>query len=103
IVATAGNGRVALPTGEDGDATGADRVLDSVFVSGDAVSGETSVNDSKQLFANGRVGEREQHAFIDSAGRALSAGIELADGIDFIAKEFDAERAVGVGGIDVED
>ena len=48
------------------------------------------MNGGQQLFANRRIGEREEHAFIDGVGGALRAGIELADGFDFVAKELDA-------------
>ena len=32
----------------------------------------------------------------------MRGGIEFADGIGFVAEEFDAQRAIGFGGVDVE-
>ena len=103
IVAATGDGRIHLPSGKNGDAAGTDRFLDGFFVADDTMSGKTRVNGGEQFFTNGRVGEREEHAFIDGAGGALRAGIELADGVDLVAKELDAKRTVGFAGIDVED
>ena len=55
------------------------------------------------MLADRGFGEREQQSFIDRSGGALRCGIELADGIGFVAEELDAQRAVGFGGVDVED
>ncbi len=61
------------------------------------------MNCAEQVFADRSFGEREQQGFVDGIGRALRSGIELANGIRFVAEEFDAERAIGFGRVDVED
>ena len=48
-------------------------------------------------------GKREDLGFGDLHHTALRFDLEAADGFDFVAKEFDAERARALGGEDVED
>ncbi len=55
------------------------------------------------MLAHGSFGEREKQGLVDWSGGALGSGIEFADGIGFVAEEFDAQRAIGFGGVDIED
>ena len=61
------------------------------------------VNRAEQMFADRSFGERKQQGFVHRSGGALRGGIELADGVGFVAKELDAQRAVGLGRVHVED
>ena len=45
----------------------------------------------------------EQLGFVEAGLRALGFGVELADGVDFVAEELDAHGTVGFGRVDVED
>ena len=58
---------------------------------------------AEKMLADGSFGEREEQGFVDGIGRALRGGIEFADGIGFVAEEFDAQRTVGFRGVDIED
>ena len=55
------------------------------------------------MFADRSFGERKQQSFVHGSGGTLRGGIELANRVDFVAEELDAHRAVGFGGVDVED
>ncbi len=55
------------------------------------------------MLGDGGFGERQQPGFVEAGLRALSFGIEAADGLDLVAEELDAQRAVGLGRVDVED
>ena len=44
----------------------------------------------------------KQQRFVDGIRGALRGGIEVADGLDFVAEELDAHRALGFGRIDIE-
>ena len=58
---------------------------------------------AEEMIADGSFGEREQQRFVHGIGRTLRGGIEAANGFDFIAEEFDADGALGFGGVDIED
>jgi hypothetical protein len=60
------------------------------------------VNRAEKMFGDGSFGEREEQSFIDWIRGALGSGIELANGLGFVAEELDAEGAVGFGRVDVE-
>ena len=55
------------------------------------------------MFADRSFGKRKEQGFVNGIRRALRGGIEFANGIGLVAKEFDAQRAIGLGGVDVED
>ena len=61
------------------------------------------MNRAQQLIADRSFGERQQQRFVHGIGRALRCRIEVADGFDFVAEKFDADRALGFGRIDIED
>ncbi len=61
------------------------------------------MNCAEQLIADRSFGERQQERFVHGIGGTLRGGIEAADGFDFVAEEFDADRALGFGGVDIED
>ena len=61
------------------------------------------MNCAEKMLADGRFGEREKQGLVDRIRRALRGGIEFADGIGFVAEEFDAQGAIGFRGVDVED
>ena len=64
---------------------------------------EPGMNCAEKMIADWRFGERQKQGFVHRIRRALRGGIEVADGIDFVAEEFDAHRAIGFRGVDVED
>ncbi len=103
-----GHGGVKLPAGKDCDPASAYRGFYNFFRAGragadDAFAGKPGVNCAQQLFVHGSFGERQEQDFVHRSGGALRSGIELADGIDFVAEELDAHRTVGFGRVDVED
>ena len=61
------------------------------------------MNCAQQLIADRSFGERQQQRFVHGIGGTLRGGIEAADRFDFVAEEFDAHRALGLGRIDIED
>ncbi len=97
-----GDGSVELPTGEDGDSTGADGGFDDFFTACDALAGEARVNGAEQMLADRSFGEREEERFVHGIGGTLRGGIEAANGFDFVAEEFDADGALGLGRVDVK-
>ena len=99
----AGDGSVELPAGEHGDAAGADGGLDDFFVASDALAGESRMNSAEQLVADRSFSEREEQRFVQWIGRTLRGGIEAADGVYLVAEEFDADGALGLGRVNIED
>ena len=69
----------------------------------DARAGEAGVDGGEDLFGDGRFGEREQEGVVEREAAALGFGVELADGFDLVAEEVDADGAVHLGRVDVED
>ena len=57
----------------------------------------------EQVFGDRRFGQRQKLRFVEARLRALRFGVELADGVDLVAEELDAHRAIGLGRVDVED
>ena len=97
-----GDGSVELPAGENVEATGADGGFDDLFVAGNALAAEARMNCAEKMFADWSFGERKQQGFVDGIRRTLRGGIELANGVGFIAEELDAQGAVGLGRVNVE-
>ena len=77
-------------------------LLNHFFGAGDSLARKTGVDRAQQLLADRSLGKWKQQSFVNGRGRTLGGGIEFADGLDFIAKEFDAQRTVGLGRIHVE-
>src|SRR5712671_7359452 len=102
-VVGAGDRREKLPPGKNVEATRANGSFDDFFGAFDSPATEAGVNRAEQLFADRSFGEWKEQGFIDGIRRALGSGVELANGIGFVAEEFDAEGAVGFRGIDIED
>ncbi len=110
----AGDARKKLPAGKDADAAGgrgfdgeAGRgvvALGLVFaLHGDALPAEAGMDGGQQVFGNRGLGQGQQPGFVEAGLRALGLGVEAADGLDLVAKELDAQGAVGFGRVDVED
>ncbi len=57
----------------------------------------------EELFGDGGFGEREEQGVVERGAGALGLGVELADGFDLVAEEVDADGAVRLGGVDVDD
>ena len=68
----------------------------------DALAGKPRVDRAQQLIADRSFGERQQQRFVHGIGGTLRGGIEAADRFDFVAEEFDADRALGFGRINIE-
>jgi len=103
----AGNRRIKLPAGEDVDSAGANGGFDDFFGvrparADDAFAAEPRVNRGQEMFADRSFGEREQQSLVDRIGRALLGRIELANGLGFVSEELDAQRTIGLGGVNVE-
>ena len=103
-----GDGRVEFPAGKNGDSASADGGFHNFFRArlsrtNDALAGEARVDRGQQVIADRSFGERQKQRFVHGSGRALRGGIEPANRVDFVAEEFDAHRALGFGGVDVED
>ena len=61
------------------------------------------MNGGEQALGDWSFGQRQQGRFVERRGGSLRIGVELAHRLDLVAEELDAHRAVGLGGIDVED
>ena len=101
-----------FPAGEDGGFAGARADMGEEFCwlfaafddcSCCAGAGEAGVDGGKEFFGYGRFSEREKQGVIEWRAAALRLGIELADGFDLVTEEVDANGAVHLGGVDVED
>ena len=101
-----------LPAGEDGRFAGPRghvreqlRRFFSPFevCPGEAAAGQAGVDGGEQLLGDGRFCERQQQRVVEGAAGALGLGVELADGLDLVAEEIDADGAVGLRGEDVDD
>ena len=57
----------------------------------------------RMLFGDRGFGEREEQGVVEGGAGALGLGVEVADGFDLVAEEVDADGAVDLGGVDVED
>ncbi len=57
----------------------------------------------QQVIADRSFGERQKERFVHRSGRTLRGWVEPANRVDFVAEEFDAHRALGLGRVDVED
>ena len=57
----------------------------------------------EQVLGDRCFGERQQQRFVERRRGALRLGIELADGFDLVAEEIDADGAVHLRRVDVED
>ena len=68
----------------------------------DALMAQARVDRGQQVLGDRSLGQRQQFGFVEAALRALRFGIELADGVDLVAKELDAHGAVGLGRVDIE-
>ena len=68
-----------------------------------AGAGEAGVDGGEELFGDGGLGEWEEEGVVEGGGGALGVGVEAADGFDLVAEEVDADGAVHLGGVDVED
>ena len=51
----------------------------------------------ERLLRNRNLAPRQHLNVVESSGRPLVADVELADGVDFAAEEFDAHRSFGAG------
>ncbi len=63
---------------------------------------EPPVNRGQQPLCHRGLGERQKLRLVQPALRALRLRIELADGLDLVAEEFDAHRPVGLRRIHVQ-
>ncbi len=109
----AGDGGEELPAGEDGRLAGAGGDVGLELSGGftafklrgrrGAGAGQAGVDGFENLFRDGNLGEREKQCGVERRLRALRFGVELADGFDLVAEEIDADGAVHLGGVDVED
>ena len=68
-----------------------------------AGAGEAGVDGGEEFFGDGSFGEGEEQGVVERRAAALGFGVELADGFDLVAEEVDADGAVHLGGVDVED
>ena len=57
---------------------------------------------TEKLICHRSLRQRQQQCFVDRVGRTLRSWIKSADGIDFIAKELDPNRPLGLGRVHVE-
>ena len=101
-VVSAGDGSVELPAGEDVEAASADGGFDYFFGTFDSFAAEAGVNCAEKMFADWSLGERKKQGFIHRIRGTLGGGVEFADGIGFVAEEFDAQGTVGFGRVDIE-
>ena len=60
------------------------------------------VDRGQQPLGDRRLCQRQQLRLVQARLRALRLGIELADGLDLVAEELNAHRAVGLGRVDIE-
>ena len=107
-----GDGGEELPAGEDGGFAGAGadvgEELGGLFAAFEgcacgAGAGEAGVDGGEEFFGDGGFGEREEQGVVEGGAAALGFGVEFADGFDLVAEEVDADGAVHLGGVDVED
>jgi hypothetical protein len=77
-------------------------LLDHFLGTGNAFPGEPGMNRAKQIFADGSFRERQEQSFLDRIGRPLRGGIELTDGLDFIAEELNSQRAIRFRRVNVQ-
>ena len=92
---------VKLPPGKHSDPPGPDCFLHDVFRARNPLSREPRVNCSQHFFVNWGFCQRQQHGLIHRIGGTLRFGIKLADRLNFIAKEFNAQRPVSLRRIDI--
>ena len=57
----------------------------------------------EKVLGHGRLGQRKKLRFVEARLRALRFRIKLADGVNLVAEELDAYRAIGLGRVDIED
>jgi hypothetical protein len=107
-----GYGGEELPAGEDGGfaGAGADVGLElyGFFAAFEgcacgACPGEAGVDGGEEFFGDGSFGKRKEKGAVELRAGALGFGVELADGLDLVAEEVDADGAVLLGGVDVDD
>ena len=110
----AGDRREELPAGEDGDVgpgAGGDVLLELVrclaaLECGAGVgagAGEAGVDGGEEALGDGGLGEGEEAGGVELRRGALGLGVELADGVDLVAEEVDADGAILLGRVDVDD
>ena len=63
----------------------------------DALAAEARIDRGQQALGDRSFSERKQLRFVQAGLRALRFGIEFADGLNLVAEELDADRAVGFG------
>ena len=66
-------------------------------------AGEAGVDGGEEFFGDWSFGEGRRSALVERGGGALGVWVEAADGFDLVAEEVDADGAVHLRGVDVED
>ena len=98
----AGHRGVQLPSGKDGDAGRAHRLLDGLLAAGEALGRQAGVDRGQGFLFHRRLGQGKQNHFLADGGGALRGRIELANRFDLVAKELDAHRTIGFRRINIE-
>ena len=69
----------------------------------DAAARQPCVDGGQQLLRNRSLGERKQERLVEMRAAALRLGVELADGLDLVAEEVDADGTIHLRRVDVDD
>ena len=97
-----GDRRIKFPAGKHRHSAGSDGRFHHLFIAGDAPAREPRVNRAQQLLADRSLRQGQQQGFVNRVHGSLRSRIEAANGVDLVAEELDAHRALGLRRIHVE-
>src|SRR5947209_13542516 len=103
MLSRAGYRRIEFPSREHGCPGRKHRLLHFRLAPAQTLTGKPRVNHAQDMLVNGSLREGQEDHFINGRCRALRGGIELADGLNLIAEELDAQGAIGLRWIHVKD
>src|SRR5690349_19598578 len=102
MLPASGNRRIEFPSWEYDSAGCEHGMFDFNFASTQPSSGKAGMNHAKNALTYRSLSQGQQGDFIDRGGRSLRTRIELANGLNLVAKKLNSQRPIGFRRIDVE-